>query len=166
MADARTQLVKLVEEVKTLQQKFQGKKKVVDELKNLEAQLQAVIKLFPSDGVPEQTVSPQDSPAGRGEEAAPESDTMQLADFFENVSQSLIDAQTTLNDRSLDYARNPIARYSTSVLLHSELESGNEGWLQPNQRQGSQPHFCLAKRASVRSMARAQSASNWPAFPI
>lgn len=129
MADARTQLVKLVEEVKTLQQKFQSKKKVVDDLENLEAQLQAVIELFPSDGVPAQAGSlPQDSPASRGEEAAPESDTMQLADFFENVSQSLIDAQTTLNERSLDYARNlspgmPPAYYSIPS-LKAEMKVG------------------------------------------
>ena len=67
-------------------------------------------------------------PPVAGEEAAPESDTMQLADFFENVSQSLIDAQTTLNDRSLDYARNlspgiPPAYYSIPS-LKAEMKVG------------------------------------------
>ena len=125
MADVRSQIEQLITQVRALQQKHKKKDKVVADLKNLETKLTALLDQIPPGDTPASDVSLEVASRGGAQDATAgdpsESDAMGLADFFENVSQSLIDAQSTLNDRSLEYARNispgiPPAYYSIPSL--------------------------------------------------
>ena len=125
MADVRSQIEQLITQVTALRKKHKDKRKVVIDLKDLEAKLTALLGQIPPGDTPASDVSLEVASRGGAQDATAddpsESDAMGLADFFENVSQSLIDAQSTLNDRSLEYARNispgiPPAYYSIPSL--------------------------------------------------